>query len=298
MKLFDLIENGKHKILAEVDGERFEAHLIDVDTREDLGEINEFVAKAAEEGSKLSLLDNGAGGIKIIKGEEELSVGVTCVDEEGNTHTFIPSGADLAPLASYIAQIGDVKYETLKEAIEAASKSDKVELIANTAEDITIAKGKTINLVIKKGVTLTNNSSHTITNNGTLTIAGDGTIDNVTHGKGDIVNNYGAKAILQGNVKYVRSREAGTSKGAGGNSWYNIQNYGDMTVKGKVNITSTGSFSSLIRNGEGNIDEYATLNIEAGNFSGGLNTIKNSEFGKLYVKGGTFSNTTQATVLN
>ena len=200
---------------------------------------------------------------------------------------------------SDVAEIGENKYSTLQAAINAAKENDVIYLIANTSENITVAGDKNITLVINNGVTLTNNGDHTIVNSGTLTITGGGTIDNVTHGRGDIVNNYGATVTLQGGVKYTRSQEAGTSKdSSGGNSWYNIQNYGTMTIKGNTSIISSGSFSSLIRNGEGKINEYATLTIEAGNFSGGVNTVKNAEFGILCVKGGSFSNTTQATLLN
>ncbi len=201
-----------------------------------------------------------------------------------------------------VAKMNDNDYSSVTEAIKAVEENGTatINVIANTTEDITIPVGKTITLVISDGVTITNSTSHTITNNGTLTITGNGTIDNVTHAKGDLVNVYGAAATLSGSVSYTRSKEAGKDKNnSGGNSWYNIVNQGTMTIKDNTNVTSTGSFSSLIRNGElTNPTLSSTLTIESGTFSGGINTIKNGDFGYLYINGGAFSNTTQATVLN
>ena len=100
------------------------------------------------------------------------------------------------------------------------------------------------------GYTLTNDAgSHTITNKGTLTIidsVGTGIVDNVSHGKGALVNN-GTVTLKSG--KLTRSAEAGkTSTDNGGNSWYVVDNNGGkMTVEGGE-IVATGKFSSLIRN--------------------------------------------------
>ncbi len=197
-----------------------------------------------------------------------------------------------------VATVGDKTYPTLQKAIDATSKGT-INLVDNTCEDIVVASDKEIELIINKDVTLTNKSSHTIVNSGKLTITGDGTIDNITDGKGDLVNNYGASATLKGGVKFTRSKEASSSKdSSGGNSWYNISNQGTMTIGDGVSVTSSGAFSSLIKNGEGKKYEYASLTINSGTFSGGINTIKNGDFGKLYINGGSFANTTQATLLN
>ncbi len=200
---------------------------------------------------------------------------------------------------TYIASIGDKEYETLKGAINAANNGDTISLKSSTTEDIVIPNGKTLTIDILEGVTLTNNKDHTIINNGDLTITGKGTIDNVTHGKGDIVNNYGATLVLKGEITLTRSKEAGSSTtSSGGNSWYNISNQGTMDIYDDVSVISTGSFSSLIRNGEGKENEKAILRIHNGKFSGGINTIKNGDFGKLYIEDGEFLNSTQATLLN
>lgn len=200
---------------------------------------------------------------------------------------------------TYIASIGDKGFDSLTAAINAANNGDTISLKLSTTEDIVIPKDKALTIDILEGVTLTNNRDHTIINNGDLTITGKGTIDNVTHGKGDIVNNYGATLVLKGEITLTRSKEAGSSTtSSGGNSWYNISNQGTMDIYDDVSVISTGSFSSLIRNGEGKENEKAILRIHNGKFSGGINTIKNGDFGKLYIEDGEFLNSTQATLLN
>lgn len=199
----------------------------------------------------------------------------------------------------YIASNNGKKFNSLADAISAANNGDTITLNLSTTEDIVIPKGKTLTIDILEGVTLTNNKDHTIINNGNLTITGKGTIDNITHGRGDIVNNYGAMLVLKDGITLTRSKEAGSSPTSnGGNSWYNISNQGNMDIYDAVSVISTGSFSSLIRNGEGKENEEAILKIHNGKFSGGINTIKNGDFGKLYIEDGEFLNSTQATLLN
>lgn len=200
---------------------------------------------------------------------------------------------------TYIASVGDKDFDSLTDAINSANNGDTITLNLSTTEDIVIPKGKTLTIDILEGVTLTNNKDHTIINNGNLTITGKGTIDNITHGRGDIVNNYGAMLVLKDGITLTRSKEAGSSPTSnGGNSWYNISNQGNMDIYDAVSVISTGSFSSLIRNGEGKENEEAILKIHNGKFSGGINTIKNGDFGKLYIEDGEFLNSTQATLLN
>ena len=199
----------------------------------------------------------------------------------------------------YIASNNGKKFNSLADAINVANNGDTISLKSSTTEDIVIPKDKALTIDILEGVTLTNNRDHTIINNGDLSITGKGTIDDVTHGKGDIVNNYGATLVLKGEITLTRSKEAGSSTtSSGGNSWYNISNQGTMDIYDDVSVISTGSFSSLIRNGEGKENEKAILRIHNGKFSGGINTIKNGDFGKLYIEDGEFLNSTQATLLN
>ena len=187
--------------------------------------------------------------------------------------------------------------------IKAAQKGDTIKLTASFAASITIPADKNITLDLN-GKTLTNEAgNHTITNEGTLTIKGDGTVDNVSHAKAAVYNKQGATATLSGG-KFTRSKETGKSDSvSGGNSYYNILNQGEMTINSGVEVSQTGHFSSLIDNGWYNGSENtakinAKLTINGGTFSGGLNTIKNDDFGDLTIKDGKFSNTSGAVVLN
>lgn len=185
----------------------------------------------------------------------------------------------------------------------AVNAGGEIVLDDDITASITIPKGKNITLDLN-GKTLTNKAgNHTITNEGTLTIKGDGTVDNVSHAKAAVYNKQGATATLSGG-KFTRSKETGKSDSvSGGNSYYNILNQGEMTINSGVEVSQTGHFSSLIDNGWYNGSENtakinAKLTINGGTFSGGLNTIKNDDFGDLTIKDGKFSNTSGAVVLN
>ena len=185
----------------------------------------------------------------------------------------------------------------------AVANGGDITLGADIEASIEIPKGVTVTLDLN-GKTLKNEANkHTITNEGTLTIKGDGTVDNVSHAKAAVYNKQGATATLSGG-KFTRSKETGKSDSvSGGNSYYNILNQGEMTINSGVEVSQTGHFSSLIDNGWYNGSENtakinAKLTINGGTFSGGLNTIKNDDFGDLTIKDGKFSNTSGAVVLN
>ena len=221
-----------------------------------------------------------------------------------------------------VAQIGEVKYATLQEAVDAATtENSTVTLLKDVTEDITISVGKNITLDLGNSK-LTNKSGDTITValGATLTITGNsedetkvGTVDNVTNGKADIVNN--GTVILNGGL-YLRSEETGTdSETSGDNSYYNILNHGEMTINNDTMVMQeTGKYSSLIVNGyynyyaegtdsrqkyvEGINQAAPKLTINDGVFFGGVNTIKNDDGGELIINGGGFGNEEGCAVMN
>ncbi len=182
----------------------------------------------------------------------------------------------------------------------AINAGKNVMLASDITADVTIPAGKEIVLDLN-GKTLKNGSDHTITNNGTLTIIDSseektGKVDNVTHARAALYN--AGKATLNGGT-YTRSKENGVSSTeSGGNSFYNIQNHGTMTIRDGVAVTQDGHFSSMIINGDKGEDCGSTLTIQGGTFSGGINTVKNGDYGTLEISGGTFSNTSQYVVQN
>ena len=170
-----------------------------------------------------------------------------------------------------------------------------------TAGALTVKSGATVTLDLGT-FTLTNKAGeHTIVNNGTLTITGTGTVDNVSHARAALVNKEGATAELNGG-SFTRSKENGQNKeDSGGNSYYNIQNFGKMTINDGVLVKQDGGFSSMVANGyyDGtNKTNTPTLIINGGKFIGGLNTIKNDDCGKLTINNGVFENVEQHAVFN
>lgn len=254
---------------------------------------------------------------------KSIEIAVTGGTFTADVAEYIPEGAiltqdksgkiveDESSVNSAVAEAGGVKYTTLQGAIDAAADGAVVTMLKDAEEDIVVAEGQDITLDLN-GKTLTNESDHTITNSGTLTITdtvGGGTVDNITHARAAVYNAVGATAnLIEGT--YTRSAEIGTSvDDSGGNSFYVIQNFGTMVI-GSENSTPTvcfpedsSHFSSMIENGwyDGttNTEQVnANLTINSGNFSGGINTIKNDDYGELEITGGTFTNVTQAAVLN
>ena len=199
-----------------------------------------------------------------------------------------------------VASVDATEYATLQEAINQAN-GKTVTLLTDVTESVTIPEGTTITLDLVE-FTLTNTDKQdTITNNGTLTVTGNGTVDNVSHAKTALQNN--GTAVLNGGT-FDRSKEAGKNESdSGENSYYTIVNHGTMTIKDGTTVKQNGKFSSLLENGwyNGNQNtgkQDSVLNIEGGHFTGGLNTIKNDDYGQLHISGGTFENVAQAALLN
>lgn len=190
---------------------------------------------------------------------------------------------------------GATVVKTKDELTAAVAKGGEVTLGDNITASITIPKDKTVTLNLG-AFTLTGDGNHTITNEGTLTVIGSGKVVNTDGGKAALFNNVNAKANLNG----------GTFEGT---TWYVIKNLGTITMNG-ASVTQNDAGSSAIDNGwygnPGNDCNVkypgngytAKLTIANGNFSGGMNTVKNDDYGVLEISGGTFSNTDGPTVLN
>lgn len=236
-------------------------------------------------------------------GEEQAPV---IAVQDGETTTTTGSSSTVTTVAT----IGETAYATLQAAIDAAKAGDTVVLNADVTENITIPKDAELTLDLN-GKTITNAGGHTITNNGTLTIgdysgSGKGTIDNITHGKAAIWNN-GTMTVYSG--KITRSQEAGTESGANGNSYYVILNHGTMEMgedngdNSGIKVEAKGSFSSLFENGwyNGNDNtskKNSVLKIYGGTYTGGINTVKNDDYGELTIEDGLFTNVAQAAFMN
>ena len=190
------------------------------------------------------------------------------------------------------AKIGDQEYATLQKAVDEAKGDATIQMLKDVQEDVTIAEDDTITIDLN-GKTITNVSGHTITNAGNLTVTGEGTVDNVTHAKGALVNT--GTVILKGGT-FTRSEEASKSPtDNGGNSWYVIDNQGKMTISDNAEIINNGYYSSLIRNMGSSAEKMASLEINGGKIEQKhFIAVKNDDFGKITVTGGTITSDDQA----
>lgn len=231
----------------------------------------------------------------------ETTEGITTVEE-------LNDEASAKENVFYVDETQGNGYATLSDALKNAGTTESTIVLKNDVTgDFTIAEDQNITLDLN-GYTITNTSNHTITNNGKLTIKDSsegktGTIDNVSHRKAAIQNEPNATIVLDGGT-YTRSQENGqNSSDSGSNSYYNIVNHGEMTINDGTTVKQNGHFSSLIENGwyNGNQNtdkESSVMTINGGTFSGGLNTIKNDDYGELTINDGEFANVSQAVFLN
>ena len=141
-------------------------------------------------------------------------------------------------------------YTTLAGAIAAAKDGDSVTLLADTTEDVTIDKDITLDL---GGNTLTNTDA----GKATLTVASDAT---ATVKNGRIV---------------------------GGKDYYNIAV--GTAVNSTAKLTLEDVTATAGNTGSSMIDNWGTLTINSGNYSGGLNVVKSEEGSTLTIKDGTFT---------
>lgn len=201
----------------------------------------------------------------------------------------------LAAFAPSIA-FADVTVNNKTDLQQALDNGGEVTLGDNITGSVTVPSGKTVTLNLN-GHTLTADQKYAaITNNGTLTIAGPGTVDG---------SNLSQTAAIYNAPSGVANLNGGTFTGS---KWYVIKNLGTMTIDG-ASVAQDDAGSSAIDNGyfgnAGNdcgVSEPSSatvsLTIINGSFSGGMNVVKNDDFGVLSITGGTFTNTDGPAVLN
>ena len=234
--------------------------------------------------------------------EDGTDIDATTVTIDGKT-----VGENRAVCKPAVATIGDKGYETLAKAFATANTGGTVVLQADCMESVTIPANTEFTLDLN-GKTLTNeDGEHTIENNGTLTVTGNGTVDNVSNARSALMNNVGATATLSGGT-FTRSKETGKNKNeSGGNTYYTVCNHGDLTINDGVTVNQgadgNGQYSSLVENGWYNGNENttkvaSTLTINGGTFGGGLNTLKNDDYGSLTINGGNIKGFAQSALLN
>ena len=128
---------------------------------------------------------------------------------------------------------------------------------AEDGQTVTLLADATEDVVISKSITLD---------------LGGKTLTNTNAGKATISVTSGTVTVKNGNV-------------VGGNDYYNIE----VTKNSGADLTLTDVTATAGNNGSSMIDNYGTLTITSGTYTGGLDTVKNEPSAKLTITGGTFT---------
>ena len=121
----------------------------------------------------------------------------------------------------------------------------------------------------------------------TVTLLADATEDATIAAGKNITLDLGGKTLTNANAGKATLTIAGDATATvkngsvvGGTSFYTIQNNGTATLE---DVTATAG-----NNGSSMIDNWGTLTIESGSYSGGLNVVKSEEDSTLTINGGKF----------
>lgn len=128
---------------------------------------------------------------------------------------------------------------------------------AQDGQTVTLLADATEDVVISKSITLD---------------LGGKTLTNTNVGKATISVQSGTVTVKNGNV-------------VGGNDYYNIE----VTKGSNANLTLTDVAATAGNTGSSMIDNWGTLTITSGTYTGGMNTVKNEPSAKLNITGGTFT---------
>ena len=128
---------------------------------------------------------------------------------------------------------------------------------AQDGQTVTLLADATEDVVISKSITLD---------------LGGKTLTNTNAGKATISVQSGTVTVKNGNV-------------VGGTGYYNIE----VTKGSNANLTLTDVTATAGNTGSSMIDNWGTLTITSGTYTGGLNVVKSEEGSKLTITGGTFT---------
>ena len=128
---------------------------------------------------------------------------------------------------------------------------------AQDGQTVTLLADATEDVVISKSITLD---------------LGGKTLTNTNAGKATISVQSGTVTVQNGSV-------------IGGTSYYNIE----VTKNSNANLTLTDVAATAGNTGSSMIDNWGTLTITSGTYTGGLNVVKSEEGSKLTITGGTFT---------
>ena len=173
---------------------------------------------------------------------------------------------------TYVAQVGNVKYETLQEAVDAATEKATVTLLADTKENVTIStnnltldlNGHTLN-----GGTVAGKPALTVT--ARVTVKDSSTAQTGTIMREDTAENSGVSSHYVIDVQ--------------GNGWLTFES--GIVTNNSGNTAGKGA--SLVRVGDDSVAKYPGLNIKGGTFTQDNFIVIKVDSGDLFLNGGTLN---------
>ena len=210
--------------------------------------------------------------------ETSESTGATAGTETGGTGANGTEGGKTSSeenggqATTYVAQIGEMKYETLQAAVNAASRKATVKLLADTKENVTISTPYvTLDL---NGHTLNGSTGE---RKPALTITAHVTVKD-------------SSAEKTGTIM----RED-TAENSGVSSHYviDVQGSGWLTFESGIVTNNSGNAAgkgaSLVRVGDDSVAKYPGLNIKGGTFTQDNFIVIKVDSGDLFLNGGTLN---------
>lgn len=175
----------------------------------------------------------------------------SAVDESLCAEGFIPTqNAD----GTYGVKVGKYVAEIGSQGYESLTEAIGA---AQDGQTVTLLADAAEDVVISKSITLD---------------LGGKTLTNTNASKATISVTGGTVTVKNGNV-------------VGGTGYYNIE----VTKGSNANLTLTDVTAKAGNNGSSMIDNWGTLTITSGTYTGGLNVVKSEEGSKLTITGGTFT---------
>ena len=208
---------------------------------------------------------------------------------EGYTSTKNADGTYTAKKVTYVARIGETRYETLTAAIENAKDSETVTLLKDVTADITIPAGKTITLDLN-GKKLTVPTDAGILVQGKLTVTGNGT---VTCEKTPFMVDAGELIIENGAVNSdkdygIYAKNGGQITVNGGTLTSSFAVLSGNNTTGDMNFTVNGGTLTSKSSEAIYMPGQQTLIINGGVINGGIS----ARMGQITVNGGVINGMT------
>ena len=204
--------------------------------------------------------DNTAALYTIPAGETSLPLGSTVTNTNGDQIELV----DALKWKAADAEQDKIVLKTVKAvaSVDTVNFATLAEAIgaAQDGQTVTLLADATEDVAISKSITLD---------------LGGKTLTNTNAGKATVSVQSGTVTVKNGNV-------------VGGTGYYNIE----VTKGSNANLTLTDVTATAGNTGSSMIDNWGTLTITSGTYTGGLNVVKSEEGSVLNISGGTFTRKT------